>query len=242
MPDPYRILGVAHTATQEEIRSAYHRLARRYHPDLNPEPGAEARMRALNWAYEVLSDPRRRAAYDAPGWTPPPQPPPSTGYAPPTPASSGRISHQPGLAWSTLFLITMMVRALTGLINTFEPNPTAPAMEILIPTLYASGVQSEVTNAGCVDITHGEVLSYPPADCYLGIMRHLADQQETAWPIELVIAGQPYELHVWLGPGVDIPEGLGEGDCVKVQGRITGLVDGKPELRITESGQLHACP
>jgi curved DNA-binding protein len=63
MVHPYRILGVPHTASQEEIRSAYHRLARRYHPDLNTEWNAEARMRALN-GYEILSDPHRHRRPD----------------------------------------------------------------------------------------------------------------------------------------------------------------------------------
>lgn len=61
----YSILGVPRTATAEEIRTAYRRLARLYHPDLNPEPEAEARMKEINEAYKVLSDPGRRFRYDA---------------------------------------------------------------------------------------------------------------------------------------------------------------------------------
>jgi hypothetical protein len=63
--DPYRVLQVEPHADQEAIRAAYRRLARLYHPDLNADPSAAARMRAINAAYAVLSDPRRRAAYDA---------------------------------------------------------------------------------------------------------------------------------------------------------------------------------
>ncbi len=63
--DYYAILGVAPTATPEEIRAAYRRLVRDHHPDLHPErPDAHAQMQALNEAYEVLSDPQRRAQYE----------------------------------------------------------------------------------------------------------------------------------------------------------------------------------
>jgi hypothetical protein len=64
-PDHYRTLQVEPSAGLEAIHAAYRRLARLYHPDLNPSPEAAARMRAINAAYRVLSDPRRRAEYDA---------------------------------------------------------------------------------------------------------------------------------------------------------------------------------
>ncbi len=65
MKDYYRILGVARDASQEEIKKTFRRLARETHPDANPgDPGAEERFREIAEAYEVLSDPRRRAAYD----------------------------------------------------------------------------------------------------------------------------------------------------------------------------------
>ncbi|MDI3342011.1 MAG: molecular chaperone DnaJ [Sphaerobacter sp.] len=62
--DYYEVLGVSRTATAEEIRRAYRRLARKYHPDVNREDGAEERFKEINEAYEVLSDEERRAAYD----------------------------------------------------------------------------------------------------------------------------------------------------------------------------------
>jgi hypothetical protein len=63
--DPYRTLQVEPSADLEAIKAAYRRLARLYHPDLNPRPEAAERMRAINAAYRLLSDQRRRAAYDA---------------------------------------------------------------------------------------------------------------------------------------------------------------------------------
>lgn len=63
--DLYRQLQVEPNARPEAIHAAYRRLARLYHPDVNTEPGAAKRMRLINAAYAVLSDPQRRAKYDA---------------------------------------------------------------------------------------------------------------------------------------------------------------------------------
>jgi len=62
--DYYAILGVAKGAPQDEIKQAYRKLARKYHPDLNKEAGAEEKFKELGEANEVLSDPEKRAAYD----------------------------------------------------------------------------------------------------------------------------------------------------------------------------------
>ena len=62
--DYYEILGTARDADQEEIKRAYRRLARKYHPDVNKEPGAEDTFKEINRANEVLSEPELRARYD----------------------------------------------------------------------------------------------------------------------------------------------------------------------------------
>jgi curved DNA-binding protein len=60
----YEIMGVQRDATQDEIKRAYRKLARKYHPDVSKEPDAEARFKEVGEAYEVLKDPEKRAAYD----------------------------------------------------------------------------------------------------------------------------------------------------------------------------------
>jgi hypothetical protein len=91
LPDYYAILGVPPTANRDEIRLAYRRLARRHHPDVNPPDednvAAAEFMRQLNAAYEVLNNPRQRAAYDRQRWA----------QAPP---SRPRASYRPDPAWS----------------------------------------------------------------------------------------------------------------------------------------------
>lgn len=62
--DYYEILGVSRDADKEEIKHAYRRQARKFHPDVNKEPGAEERFKEINRAYEVLSEPEIRARYD----------------------------------------------------------------------------------------------------------------------------------------------------------------------------------
>lgn len=68
--DPYEVLGVARDAGADQIKSAYRRLARRYHPDVNPDnPEAEEKFKEIGEAYSILSDPERKARFDQYGVT-----------------------------------------------------------------------------------------------------------------------------------------------------------------------------
>jgi len=62
--DYYEVLGVGRTSSADEIKRAYRKLARQYHPDVSQEPNAEAHFKEINEAYEVLSDPQKRTTYD----------------------------------------------------------------------------------------------------------------------------------------------------------------------------------
>src|ERR1700752_4878103 len=62
---PYEVLGVKPDTSADEIRKVYRKLAKQFHPDLNPgKPAAEARFKSISAAYDLLSDPEKRARYD----------------------------------------------------------------------------------------------------------------------------------------------------------------------------------
>jgi molecular chaperone DnaJ len=65
--DPYELLGVARDADADTIKKAYRRLARQLHPDVNPDPETQEKFKEVSMAYEVLSDPQKKAAYDRGG-------------------------------------------------------------------------------------------------------------------------------------------------------------------------------
>ena len=89
--DFYKLLQVDPDAEPEVIEAAFRRLARKYHPDVNPAPEAPAHMQRLTGAYEVLRDSQLRAAYDR-----------ERGAARPLPPRSSKVDEEPGLGVSLL--------------------------------------------------------------------------------------------------------------------------------------------
>src|ERR1700690_495319 len=64
MRDPYDVLGVSKTASEAEIKSAFRKLAKKYHPDQSKEPKAKERFAEIGQAYEIIGDEKKRGAFD----------------------------------------------------------------------------------------------------------------------------------------------------------------------------------
>ena len=62
--DFYEVLGLSKSASQDEIKKAYRTLAKKYHPDINKEPGAEDKFKEIQEAYDILSDEKKKQLYD----------------------------------------------------------------------------------------------------------------------------------------------------------------------------------
>ncbi len=109
--DYYKVMGVARDATEAQIKQAYRKLARKYHPDVSKETDAEARFKEVGEAYEVLRSPEKRAAYDRLGSGPRPgedfRPPPDFGsgfeFSGAGPAGGGARGAEHGADYSDFF-------------------------------------------------------------------------------------------------------------------------------------------
>jgi curved DNA-binding protein len=111
--DYYKVMGVARDATEAQIKQAYRKLARKYHPDVSKEKDAEARFKEVGEAYEVLKSPEKRAAYDQLG-----QHRPGEDFRPPPNWDSGfefsGSGSGPGAAYSDFFDSLFGAQARSG--------------------------------------------------------------------------------------------------------------------------------
>jgi hypothetical protein len=126
--DPYEILGIPSTATTSQVKQAYRRLARQYHPDLNKDPRAIERMKDINWANGILSDAQERSLYDLwrasgyqeayyPGANPPS--PPSNNIPYEYVRTTQRASQPLGCSAATAIIITVIV--ITNVMRAIQP-------------------------------------------------------------------------------------------------------------------------
>jgi preprotein translocase subunit Sec63 len=127
-PDYYRILQVHPGAEREVVDAAYRRLAAKYHPDVNHASNAAERMRQINAAYEVLSDPVKRAAYDA-FW--------GVTLSPDTSPHASPRSQQSARAWRTLLIVAGVI-LITGVAFRLAPSFLLLVPRIVVPLVVIS--------------------------------------------------------------------------------------------------------
>lgn len=147
--DYYKLLGVARTASQEEIQKAYHELALKYHPDVNPgDTQAAEKFKEINKAYGVLSKPDKRKEYDlgSKGSRPMTQPPTGTR---PTP---GKVS---------------------------RPNPTGRPLQDLLGDMWGTAQQNAANQSAASDETGGKRSGPPMVEIKLTTREALAGAIKT---------------------------------------------------------------
>jgi hypothetical protein len=128
-PDHYAVLQVDPKAEHEVIEAAYRRLATKYHPDLNRSADAHNRMKRINAAYEVLSDPGKRVAYDRRRGLS------SGGWIPPGPVGGGQL-----IPWGTI--VTVLVVVLLLLVVARVPVTLRLFLPVALFLLVAWGLYS----------------------------------------------------------------------------------------------------
>jgi curved DNA-binding protein CbpA len=129
MSDPYHVLGIPRDASQQTAQAAYRRLAKRFHPDLAADPTAGERMRRINEAWRVLSNPTRRARHDlAAAWPPstddrsrPFARSPMAASYQPAPPRHAEVQHDTGSPWTAVVVVVGGTLLLFGATVGFLP-------------------------------------------------------------------------------------------------------------------------
>jgi hypothetical protein len=232
--DPYVILGIPPTATASQVKQAYRRLAREYHPDLNKDLRAIERMKDINWANDILSDAQERSLYDLwrnssvrvvyypgsnhppssatpprsshpPANQPPPNPPPRTTY------STGRAAQ--GCTTTIAFIIIIVLMNVTRMIKPVSQpsfnypmgNATLTALEGLISTMETFRASQKISTR------IGAVIPPPTLFAFSPTATVLRDEfgHEDLRP-RIVPSSQEWEWINTYFPNLTTPEGLSD--------------------------------
>jgi len=199
--DYYKIMGITKDAPQNEIKRAYRKLARKYHPDVSKEKDAEERFKEIGEAYEVLKDPEKRAAYDQLGanW------------------KAGQAGFQPPPDWDAGF-------EFHGGGYTSDKQNAANFSDFFSSLFgqhaggYQQGFHTQHTQG---EDTHAKVF-IDLEDAYHGASRSLSLRTTT-----LSADGHPELKQRTLN--IKIPKGIKEGQNIRLQGQgSSGIAGGKP--------------
>ena len=197
--DYYLTLGIARDATAEQIKKAYRKLARKYHPDVSKEADAEAHMKEVNEAYAVLSDPEKRAAYDQLGQAYKP----GQEFRPPPDWDAGFEFSGPGFSQAEAADFSDFFAELFGRMGGASPRAQGHAF-------HARGEDH-----------HAKVL-LDLEDAYLGATRGIS-LRVPKLDAQGRIALETRTLNV------QIPKGVREGQLIRLAGQGSpGLGEGKP--------------
>jgi curved DNA-binding protein len=240
-PDHYATLGLDRRCTIAQVRSAYRLLAKRFHPDLNPDsPEALERTQELNTAHEVLSDPVRKRAYDRDL---------AAAQGPPPPRGAGKLERN--VAQDVHLRIEELLRGTVLTVRVDDPgNPNGPeTYELSVPEETAPGARfriprSEPFTGGFVTIRikvlPGARFKARGSDlrCDLRIQARRAAQGGN----EMIVGPTGKPLHIPLSSGI------GRGEIVRIPGQglpkprggrgdLLVRITYRPEIRVSRMGR-----
>jgi curved DNA-binding protein len=227
--DYYKIMGLERSATQDEIKRAYRKLARKYHPDVSKEPDAEERFKEVGEAYEVLKDPEKRAAYDQLGanWKA------GQDFRPPPDWDQGFEFHGGGFTGADAgefsdFFESLFGRGFARRAGGFGGTGAAGGAGGFGGTGAAGGAGSAGRRAEfhmSGQDTHAKVL-IDPEDAYNGATRNLTLKHSELGP-----DGRPRVAERTLS--VRIPKGVRQGQHIRLAGQ------GEPGMGSGQAGDLY---
>ena len=214
--DYYQVLGVSKTATAEDIKKAYRKLARKYHPDVSKEADAVARMAEINEANAVLSDPEKREAYDALGRQAPHRP--GQDFRPPPNWDEGfEFSDGAGAAGGTDGEFSDFFEQLFGRQARAQRAHRATGQHRQAPPDAEWGGTPPPTRG----IDHQAKIELDLLDAYQGAERTLALRSA-----RLDDAG--HMVHEQRSLQVKIPKGVREGQLIRLSGQGSPGTGGAP--------------